>query len=633
MADRGTAPLTQPASGKPPLGQRVRAYLASWVEGPPTFWNALTPALALAALCFVRSPLSNYIFDEQEALLANPFVNGKELGWLDVVRRDFWGLPPERSIGSYRPIPNLLWRLLWQIKGVGTSPWLHHWSNVVLHAANAALLASFVWRVTRRREQAWLTGAAFLLSAVLTEAVTGVVGIADVLGGLGILLALHALRLPLWAMPLGVFGGLLLSLGSKESGLVGVPLVALAALLLGPSLHHRPWRTLRALVALTVALGAFIGYVEFRKHFFPVSLPAELTAELPAGASSLARAKHDFLRWFAQPRLPSDPINNPLILADTPHRIGGALRVYASGLGQVLLPLRLSGDYSFPQEPIPAHPVSVGSVLGALGMLVPPLVALGSWARALWLERRGSAARATALSLLALGLLWFPIAYFPHSNIPVLLPTVRAERFWYLPVIGTALVLGHGFDALRRSGRWRRLAVGLPVVFFGFQGLRARVQALAYTDDLTFWYATQLMAPRSAKAALNYGVMVGARGRLPERLVAGGRALELAPDWPMANIYQGDTLCRLHRPEEAWPHYVRGFKLAPNDLNLIALALQCLWDEKAIPAHEQELLALRDEYPDTWLAYLARDIVDNGERHHGVDPQYRPRSYNEGPKK
>ena len=40
---------------------------------------------------------------------------------------------------------------------------------------------------------------------------------------------------------------------------------------------------------------------------------------------------------------------------------------------------------------------------------------------------RAPSARWSTLSLLALALLWLPVAYFPHSNIPVLLPTARTE--------------------------------------------------------------------------------------------------------------------------------------------------------------------------------------------------------------
>ena len=50
----------------------------------------------------------------QEALLANPFVNGK-VPFREVLTRDFWGLPHDRSIGSYRPLPNIVWRALWQL--------------------------------------------------------------------------------------------------------------------------------------------------------------------------------------------------------------------------------------------------------------------------------------------------------------------------------------------------------------------------------------------------------------------------------------------------------------------------------------------------------------------------------------
>ena len=132
--------------------------------------------------------------------------------------------------------------------------------------------------------------------------------------------------------------------------------------------------------------------------------------------------------------------------------------------------------------------------------------------------------------------------------------------------------------------------------------------------------------------ASSYAVMVGARGDLPARLEAGQRAIELAPEWGMAHVYQGDVLCRLGRLEEAWHHYERGFLLEPTAQNQIALALQCLWDRGAIEAHHDRLLELADEHPGTWLGYLARDVVHNGATHRGVDPRYRPRGYNQGPR-
>ena len=45
-----------------------------------------------------------------------------------------------------------------------------------------------------------------------------------------------------------------------------------------------------------------------------------------------------------------------------------------------------------------------------------------------------------------------------------------------------------------------------------------------------------------------------------------------------------------------------------------------------------ELLALGDKHPSSWLDYLGRDTLEHGDENHGVDPKYRPRGYNEGPK-
>src|SRR5947208_10409550 len=110
----------------------LKAY---FTEQDPTFWTAFAPAFVLCVLVFVRSPWSNYIFDEQEALLANPYVNGK-VPFRDLFQRDFWGLPHDRSIGSYRPLPNLIWRGFWQLGTPFHHPWALHWVNILIHAVN-----------------------------------------------------------------------------------------------------------------------------------------------------------------------------------------------------------------------------------------------------------------------------------------------------------------------------------------------------------------------------------------------------------------------------------------------------------------------------------------------------------------
>lgn len=723
------------------LWQRAREYVEL---NPPTTLVLYTPLLVLALVLFTRAPWTNYIFDEQEALLANPYINRTGgLGFGDAIYRDFWGLPPNASIGSYRPIPSMLWYLLW---GVSKHPFFHHLYNIVLHALNGALLGAFAWSVSKRRSVAWLSAATFTGCALVTEAVSGIVGIADVLGGLGAIAALHALRLPGWGMPLGVFAATSFALFSKESGMVLVPLVPLGALLFAHAhFPERPARVARAALAAIVCAMAFVLYVELRKAWFHAPIPESLTKPLPADASDLQVMFRELLLWFGQAPLPNDPINNPLIDADFPHRLAGALRVYWRGLGQVVFPKTLSGDYSFPQEPIPDTLWGWETIAGGVMMLLPVAVGIGlatvSWLREArvrrQLERAGAVGGETVLVSLAprhgplrlaavrlprrpwgrrrlelclllcvagavglgtelvllgrgspswvrtwplsvmlllcgfgllvegwsspptpwrfrdvrplgydgplwvsFGALWLVVSYFPHSNIPQLLPTVRAERLWYFPVIGTSLVLGHLLarqlaHGPRAGWRWPPARVaGLTVVvaFVGFQFVQTYRHSMDYRDDLVFWGATKDAVPNSAKAHLNYSVMKGARGDLETRLVHSRIAAQLAPQWPMAHIYTGDTLCRLHRPDEAWPHYVHGFKLAPNERSLLALALQCLWDEDRAKTYQSQLEELSAQNEGSWLAWLARDLATNGEKNHGVDPKYRPRGYNEGPK-
>jgi hypothetical protein len=481
-------------------------------------------------------------------------------------------------------------------------------------------------------------------AAVVTEAVSGVVGLADVLGGTGALLALLALNLRLPFMPIAVFWAAMLGLYSKESALCIVPLVPIAALLTSQITHPtRPLRWARASAAAIAVGAAFVFYVEMRRRWFPVAVPAELSVEANAGKPLLHRFFTTALRWYAQPMLPHDPLNNPLINADTPHRIAGALRVYARGLGQLVFPRTLSGDYSAPQEPIPDRLIFPESVVGAAGMVLPllaaPVIGLVSWSRARRKTSADEVARVMVGPLIAYAMVWIVVSYFPVSNIPVKLPTVRAERFWYFPAIGSSIILALTFRWIfATAARVKAMpgAIALLVLFAGFQCFAARWHAFDYKNDLAFWDATRKAVPRSAKAHLNYSVMLGARGDLEGRLASNSVALELAPQWPMASIYEGDTLCRLHRAPEAIPHYLRGFDLGPNDQALIALALQCLWDEHELlpdaPLRGQ-LQDLGDKYPGSWLKYLVDDTLDSGDDYKGVNPKYRPRGYNEGPKK
>jgi hypothetical protein len=115
--------------------------------------------------------------------------------------------------------------------------------------------------------------------------------------------------------------------------------------------------------------------------------------------------------------------------------------------------------------------------------------------------------------------------------------------------------------------------------------------------------------------------MLGARGQdlrgmthtqaQEARLVENLRAAELAPDWDMALIYVGDTLCQLDRMDEAWTWYVKGFRSAPSNTGLMALALDCMSSKNALLGKEKEARAIAQEpqYSGGWLKFMLEDTL------------------------
>jgi len=581
--------------------------------------------LGAALLLFARSPATGFVFDEQEAILANPYLRGGH-AWLDAFGVDFWGLPVKGTIGSYRPLPNLLW---WPLSGTlrfGT-PFFLQLCGPLLHAVAVGLFYLLLRRHLgardRRAEQAACVGAVvFLTLGVVTEAVVTVVGQADVLVAIWTLLGLLALELRGGMRELALLSCGLLGLLSKETMLGSFPVIFTAALVL-PRLGGRTARVVVALGVVGASVGSVLLLVAIRRHFF--------LGESQPAAPALALADPAWAHWlrlFEQPRLPIDPQNNPLAEADPALRAPTALAIFAANLLHMLVPIELVADYSFPRQ-IP-HGWTVGAVLGACFLVLPLAWSGARCLREFRPSRAWTAPDAGGPSaLFTLGLAWLPLCYLPVSNLVVLLPTVRAERLLYTPAIGLALLMAAAWSLGSRASLvpvWRRSAL---VFFVLTHAVQARAHALHYESDVLFWRATARGAPASAKAHLNLGVMLGARHDPEGRVAATRQSVELAPTWPLGHVYLGDALCRAGRASEAIAHYERGLRLAPDQKDLAALALQCLWDAGAFELARPVLERVAAADPRGWLGFLLTEVSAHGRANGGVPTIYRTRGYNE----
>jgi tetratricopeptide (TPR) repeat protein len=229
------------------------------------------------------------------------------------------------------------------------------------------------------------------------------------------------------------------------------------------------------------------------------------------------------------------------------------------------------------------------------------------------------------------GSLLLCVYYLPISNILVLLPTIRAERLLYVPVLGLVM-LSAGVLLTFSRGAW--IVRYGKYAFFSYLLLIAsagRVHAWTYNSDVNFWRATTQLQPASAKSYLNLGIMLGARGDLDARERLTRKALELAPKWDLAQIYLADVLCRKNQMTQAKPYYLAGLKQARQSRPLVTLALQCIWDRGAYPTYRSELHAIAASAPHSWLVYLLYELDEHGVANAGIPQRYRQSGYNRAP--
>ncbi|XP_041707875.1 protein O-mannosyl-transferase TMTC1 isoform X2 [Coregonus clupeaformis] len=145
--------------------------------------------LALCALCYGNSLHGEFVHDDVWAISNNPDVRpGSSLQ--NIFTNDFWGkrMADNTSHKSYRPLCILTFKL--NILLGGMTPLYFHVVNVCLHCAVTCLLMHTCDRcVFDDPRLAFLTALLFAVHPIHTEAVSGIVGRADVLACMMFLLA------------------------------------------------------------------------------------------------------------------------------------------------------------------------------------------------------------------------------------------------------------------------------------------------------------------------------------------------------------------------------------------------------------------------------------------------------------
>ncbi|KAM6301806.1 protein O-mannosyl-transferase TMTC1 [Podargus strigoides] len=143
----------------------------------------------LCALCYGNSLRGEFVHDDVWAIVNNPDVRA-DTPLASAFANDFWGkrMAENTSHKSYRPLCVLTFKL--NILLAGMNPFYFHAVNVILHClVTLVLMYTCDKAVFKDCRLAFVTALFFAVHPIHTEAVTGIVGRADVLACLLFLLA------------------------------------------------------------------------------------------------------------------------------------------------------------------------------------------------------------------------------------------------------------------------------------------------------------------------------------------------------------------------------------------------------------------------------------------------------------
>jgi len=500
--------------------------------------SAAAASALLGAALFVRTVCFDYTFDDAPQIRDNRGLRAGD-GWKRVFSQRYWGF--EQNDGLYRPLTQLtFWAQVAGGDGRGPPPpatWLHL-VNALLHGAVAGLVALVAARLCGSPAAALAAGALFAVHPLHVEAVTGLVGRAELLAALFVLSALLLRGRPGLGARAAESALFLLALLSKESAAT----YGLLAPLWDRVILGRPFvRSLRALAGPAAVFALYLGL-----H------------RLATGSWLWPQTS----RWWGDHEVA---------------RIGTGFHVLGRYVLLMLAPVTLSADYSFDQLPLPRSLLEARVLLPALGLL-----ALAAGGVALVRRRR--------LPEVGLGILFFLLAFAATANVLFATGTPMGERLAYLPSVGPCL-------AATAALRWRhgRVLVALATLALGARTL-ARLPD--WKDDFTLFRKTVETSPRSYKAWLKLASLQFGWKEYAEAESNYGRALAILPTSSEAWNDLGLLYKETGRPKQALAAFAEAVRVLPRSAdghyNLGSLLMEVGRAREAIP-HLEEALRLRPD--------------------------------------
>ena len=480
----------------------------------------------LVALAYGNSLWNGFALDDKLIIQTNPLIRTlRNIPTLFISH--YWEgasiSGQERSHALYRPFVLTTYTVNYMVSGLRA--WPFHLTNILIHLGVVLTLYGIALRLALGWPAALVTALVFAVHPLNSEAVTNLVGRAELLMALGVLMAFYwdlgknAVQTSATKVSLLSVGAFALGVFSKEQAIMLVGLLIIADGMRRNDGRGQAWWRI-----FWDARFRYFAYLMIAAVYL-VTRTAVVGMTLP----------------------PSSNIRNPLSVIEPTLSLINAVKVAGTYLWLSVWPERLSADYSYNAIAIthtPLDPAVWGSALLWILLFVMGAVA--------FFKRQRSMAIGTAITFLF---------FLPAANLIVHIGTIMGERLFYLPLAGLCLVLGTGWhwsaQRLARAGASRYapfIGVGVTMLVLVPLTLRTIIRNKDWESSYTVVASAIQARPDNARAHAMLGSLHRQRGALDKALEELEAALTIVPRYIELPIFArryGGLLIDLGRVQEA----------------------------------------------------------------------------------
>lgn len=564
-------------------------------------WKEILLLTGLVVGCYWNSLSCGFVFDDVSAILDNKDLR-PSTPLRNLFLNDFWGTPmaEERSHKSYRPLTVFTFRLNYLFSELSAAS--YHLLNVILHAVVCVLFLR-VCRLFLDKTSGLVAALLFAVHPIHTEAVTGVVGRAELLSSIFLLAAFLAYTKSTGADHSIVWAPIALTVVlvaaatlCKEQGITVVGICCVHEVFVAqgftlPMLLDTlrqvlqgkdgfPYAVLQTLLKLIVLIISTLLLVIIRVQVIQSQLPVFTRFDNPAAVSPTPTRQLTFNYLL--------PVNAWLLLN----------------------PSELCCDWTMGTIPLVESLLDLRNLATLVFYTSLSLLAYHS------LRYRHSSAKTV---IMALSLIVLP--FVPASNLFFPVGFVVAERVLYVPSMGFCVLVAHGFKIVSHKRHLKKISWLIIAVLLTTHAAKTFNRNWDWESEYTLFTSALKVNKNNAKLWNNVGHALENQNNYAKALQYFLQATRVQPDDIGAHMNVGRTYKNLNKSREAedaylvakslMPQVIPGKKyatrVAPNHLNVyINLANLIRANESRLEEADQLYRQAISMRPDFKQAYISR---------------------------